>query len=304
MRAFITGAQGFVGPWLIEHLESKGDEVATAGADFDVTDSDAVHDALGQAQPEVVYHLAAFSNVAGSWSEPAAAFRTNTVGTSILLEAIRSVSPASRVLLVSSAEVYGAVAPSELPIAEDAALAPVSPYAASKAAAEMLGIQAAVGFGLQVIRARPFNHIGPGQSTDFVVSALARRIVQAKREGERAIPVGNLSARRDFADVRDVVKAYRLLAIRGQAGKAYNICSGKSIEIASIAQELIRLADAEIILERDESLFRQVDVAEVRGDPARLCEETGWQPEIPLNRSLIDILDYWRSDELRRIGLP
>jgi GDP-4-dehydro-6-deoxy-D-mannose reductase len=295
MRAFVTGAQGFVGPWLIDHLTSKGDEVATAGTDFDVTDGAVVRDALLEADPEVVYHLAAYSNVAASWSEPAAAFHTNTFGTSILLEAIRSVSPVSRVLLISSAEVYGAVPTSQLPITEEVKLTPVSPYAASKAAAEMLGIQAAVGFGLQVIRVRPFNHIGPGQSTDFVVSALARRIVQAKRDGDRAIRVGNLSARRDFTDVRDVVKAYRLLAIRGQGGKVYNICSGESIEIASIARQLIRLADADIVLERDESLFRQVDVAEVRGDPTRVREETGWRPEITLDSSLDDILDYWRD---------
>jgi GDP-4-dehydro-6-deoxy-D-mannose reductase len=296
MRAFITGARGFVGPWLTRHLASKGDEIAAAGADFDVTDSDAVQDALQQSRPEVVYHLAAYSNVAGSWNEPTSAFHTNAVGTSVLLEAIRSISPAPTLLLVSSAEVYGAVHPSELPITEDAPLTPVSPYAASKAAAEMLGIQAAVGFGLPVIRVRPFNHIGPGQSADFVVSALAKRIVQAQRAGTRVIPVGNLSARRDFTDVRDVVRAYRLLAVRGQAGKAYNVCSGTSIEIASVARELIRLAGSEVTLERDESLFRKVDVAELRGDPSRLHEETGWEPTVTLERSLTDILDYWRDD--------
>jgi len=296
-RALVTGARGFVGPWLIRHLESSGDDVTAPGADFDVTDGDAVRGALEFACPEVIYHLAAFSNVAGSWSAPDSTFRTNAVGTSVLLEAVRSTTPATRVLLVSSAEVYGAVQPSQLPITEDAPLAPVSPYAASKAAAEMLGIQAALGFGLQVVRARPFNHIGPGQSADFVVSALAKRIVQAKRAGDRLIPVGNLSARRDFTDVRDVVKAYRLLALRGKRGNAYNICSGVSIEIASIARQLIDLAEAEVTLERDESLFRPVDVADLRGDASRLSEETGWKPEVALEQSLAEILDHWRDHD-------
>jgi GDP-4-dehydro-6-deoxy-D-mannose reductase len=296
-RALVTGARGFVGPWLIRHLESAGDHVTAPGADFDVTDSDAVEEVLLRSRPEVVYHLAAFSNVAGSWNAPGSTFHTNAVGTSVLLEAIRSISPASTVLLVSSAEVYGAVQPSQLPITEDAPLAPVSPYAASKAAAEMLGIQAALGFGLAVIRARSFNHIGPGQSADFVVSALAKRMVQAQRSGDRVIPVGNLSARRDFTDVRDVVRAYRLLSLRGKPAKAYNICSGKSIEIAAIARQLIDLTEVEMTLERDESLFRPVDVPELRGDASRLSEETGWKPEVTLERSLADVLDYWRAHE-------
>jgi GDP-4-dehydro-6-deoxy-D-mannose reductase len=193
--------------------------------------------------------------------------------------------------------VYGAVPPSELPITEDVPLTPVSPYAASKAAAEMLGIRAAVGFGLPIVQVRPFNHIGPGRSADFVVSALAKRIVQAQRSGEGVTPVGNLSARRDFTDVRDVVKAYRRLGVRGQAGEVSNISSGESVGIASIARARIRLARVEVTLECDESLFVRWSGQDAPATSLG-CRQRRAGSRRPLSSKVSSTtpLGYWRSE--------
>ncbi len=195
-------------------------------------------------------------------------------------------------LLVSSAEVYGAVPQSRLPVAEDAPLAPVTPYAASKVAAEYLGVQAFLAHGLPVVRVRPFNHVGPGQSPNFVVAALAERIVAARRSGASAILVGNLSARRDLTDVRDVVRAYRLLAETGAAGDVYNVCTGRDIAIEEVAARMQHLAGTELRLEPDPALARPVDVPVVRGDPGRLQAATGWAPVVDLDATLRDVLRF------------
>jgi GDP-4-dehydro-6-deoxy-D-mannose reductase len=195
--------------------------------------------------------------------------------------------------MTSSAEVYGAVPPELLPVTEDAPLAPVTPYAASKVAAEYLGVQAHLAYGLQVLRMRPFNHVGPGQTAAFVVSALAQRIVEARRAGADSIIVGNLAARRDLTDVRDVVRAYRLLAERGVAGEVYNVCSGRDIAIADVARQLQSLAGVELRFELDPALSRPVDVPVVRGDFTKLHEATGWEPRLSLERTLLDVLEQW-----------
>jgi GDP-4-dehydro-6-deoxy-D-mannose reductase len=197
------------------------------------------------------------------------------------------------VLLTSSAEVYGAVPQDLLPVTEDAPLAPVTPYAASKVAAEYLGVQAHLAYGLPVIRMRPFNHVGPGQSSAFVVSALAQRIVEARRNGADSIVVGNLAARRDLTDVRDVVRAYRLLAERGVAGEVYNVCSGRDIAIADVALQLQSLAGVDLQFELNPDLNRPVDVPVVRGDFTKLHEATGWEPSLSLERTLLDVLEQW-----------
>jgi len=195
------------------------------------------------------------------------------------------------VLVTSSAEVYGAVPAERLPVTEEEPLAPVTPYAASKVSAEYLGVQAFLAYGLPVLRVRPFNHVGPGQSPGFVVPALAERIVEARRSGASTILVGNLSARRDLTDVRDVVRAYRMLAADGVPGEVYNVCSGKDVAIAEVAARLQVLAGVELRLETDPSLARPVDVPVVRGDPAKLRAATGWQPEIGLDETLRDVLE-------------
>jgi GDP-4-dehydro-6-deoxy-D-mannose reductase len=295
VRAFVTGGTGFVGPWLVRHLEEAGDEVIVAGHDVDVTDAKALDAAVADAAPEAVYHLAALANVAESWEAPARTFEVNAVGTLHLLEAARRVEPRPRVLLVGSAEVYGVVSPDQLPITEDTPLRPVTPYAASKVAAEYLGLQAHLGHGLAVVRARSFNHVGPAQAGSFVVADLARRIAEAERTGSRALRVGNLSARRDFTDVRDVVRAYRLLVERGEPGQAYNVCSGRDLAIEDLAGRLLALAGADLALETDPALVRPVDVPVLRGDNARIRAATGWEPRIDLDDTLRDVLDHWRE---------
>jgi GDP-4-dehydro-6-deoxy-D-mannose reductase len=219
MRAFVTGASGFVGGWLIRHLEARGDEVAALAAQTDVADTAAVASQLQDAAPEVVYHLAGLAHVGLSWEAPEETFQVNAVGSLHLLEGVRALRDRPRVILVSSAEVYGSGDGS--PLSEEAPLRPASPYAASKAAAEFLGLQAHLGRGLEVVRVRPFNHVGPGQAPAFVVAALAGRIAAAEADGGKSVAVGDLSPARDFTDVRDVVRAYRLLAAHGVAGGAH-----------------------------------------------------------------------------------
>ena len=300
MRALVTGASGFVGRWLLDHLRSMDDEVVAPNVD--VTDADALRAALDDVRPHAVYHLAALAHVGASWAEPRETFAVNASGTLNLLEAARALTPFPTVLLVSSAEVYGRVAPSDLPLREDAALRPVSPYAASKVAAEFLGLQAHLGHGLPVVRVRAFNHIGPGQAPTFVVSSLARQIAQASLHGGSSIRVGNLTPRRDFTDVRDVVRAYRLLVERGTPGEVYNVCSGEAVAIADIVDALVRIGGVRLEVVGDPERVRAVDVPVLVGDPDRVARATGWRRELPLEASLADVLDHWRS-ELAGSGL-
>jgi GDP-4-dehydro-6-deoxy-D-mannose reductase len=293
VRALVTGARGFVGSWLTAHLVENGDEVVAIDHEVEITDGDAVRTAMLAAAPDVVYHLAALTSVGRSWTDPNEVLRVNATGTLYVLEAARACPRPPRVLMTSSAEVYGAVPEELLPVTEDAPLAPVTPYAASKVAAEYLGVQAHLAYGLAVIRMRPFNHVGPGQSAAFVVSALAQRIVEARRNGADSIVVGNLAARRDLTDVRDVVRAYRLLAERGVAGEVYNVCSGRDIAIADVALQLQSLAGVELRFEVDPELNRPVDVPVVRGDFTKLHEATGWEPSLSLEQTLLDVLEQW-----------
>ncbi len=293
MRALVTGARGFVGSWLTAHLVESGDDVVAIDHEVEITDGDAVRAAVSAAAPDVVYHLAALASVGQSWTDPNEVLRVNATGTLYVLEAARACPHPPRVLMTSSAEVYGAVPPELLPVTEDAPLAPVTPYAASKVAAEYLGVQAHLAYGLPVIRMRPFNHVGPGQSSAFVVSALAQRIVEARRTGADSIVVGNLAARRDLTDVRDVVRAYRLLAERGVAGEVYNVCSGRDIAIADVALQLLSLAGVDLQFEVDPDLNRPVDVPVVRGDFTKLHEATGWEPRLSLDQTLLDVLEQW-----------
>jgi GDP-4-dehydro-6-deoxy-D-mannose reductase len=295
VRSLITGAKGFVGTWLTAYLRDQGDEVTGIDHEVNITDGVAVRDAVTAVAPDALYHLAAQANVGRSWVDPEDVLRVNALGTLHVLEAARACATAPRVLLTSSAEVYGAVAEDRLPITEEMALAPVTPYAASKVASEYLGVQSYLAYGLPVVRVRPFNHVGPGQSSGFVVSALAARIVEAVEAGESSIPVGNLAARRDLTDVRDIVRAYRLLIEKGIAGEVYNVCSGRDVAISEVADRLLRLAGTDLQLRPDSDLMRPVDVPVVRGDPSKLHAATGWQPELDLDTTLRDVLDQWRQ---------
>jgi GDP-4-dehydro-6-deoxy-D-mannose reductase len=274
-------------------LRACGDEVLSVDREVEVTDAVAVRDTVTAAAPEVLYHLAALTHVGRSWEGPGEVFAVNALGTLNVLEAARACSLPPRVLIVSSAEVYGSVTEDELPIDEDVPLAPVTPYGASKVAAEFLGIQAHLGYGLPVVRVRPFNHVGPGQAAGFVVASLASRIVEARRSGTRAVPVGNLGARRDLTDVRDVVRAYRLLMEHGVPGEVYNVCSGHDVSIEEVACQLLELAGVDLQLEVDPALARPVDVPVLRGDCAKLHDVTGWQPEIDFTTTLRDVLEHW-----------
>jgi GDP-4-dehydro-6-deoxy-D-mannose reductase len=291
VRALVTGAKGFVGSWLTAHLAEHGDEVMGIDHEVNITDGAAVRAAVVDYAPDVVYHLAAIAHVGRSWTDPAEVFEVNAIGTLHVLEAARACPAPPRVLVTSSAEVYGMVPAECLPVTEDAPLAPVTPYAASKVAAEYLGVQAYLAHALPVLRVRPFNHIGPGQSSAFVVTALAERIVEARRRGGASIAVGNLTPRRDLTDVRDVVRAYRLLVERGTPGEVYNVCSGHDIAIAEVATRLQELAGVELQLDTDPALARRVDVPVVRGDAAKLHTATGWEPMISLDDTLRAVLD-------------
>lgn len=295
MKALISGAAGFVGHHLREHLESHGDVVV--GVDRtdgpDLLDADGWMRLVDDVRPDAMYHLGGFSDVGGSWNTPNETFRVNAEGTLNVLQACVQAG-VQRVLAVSSADVYGRVTLSELPLNEDNPLRPVSPYAASKIAADYLALQAHLGYGLEVMRVRAFNHLGPGQTSRFVAPALAERIALNEIEGGEEVPVGNLTPRRDFTDVRDVVRAYRLLIEHGEPGEAYNVCSGHDIAISELADRLVAMATREMRLEGDPSLQRPVDVPVLRGDYTRLNKATGWEPEINLDQTLADLLEEWR----------
>ena len=188
------------------------------------------------------------------------------------------------------------VVPEQLPLGEDTPTVPASPYAASKLAAEAVALQAWRGYGQHVVVVRPFNHIGPGQSPNFFVPALARRIVEARRSGSTSLRVGTLTTRRDFTDVRDVVAAYRLLIERGDPGEVYNVCSGRDVAMAEVAAQLLALAGTDLALETDPELVRPVDVPVLRGDASKLHAVTGWEATTPLATTLADVLASWEAD--------
>lgn len=286
----MTGSGGFVGRWLMEHLSQAGDEALGLDESVDVTDPGSLCKAVPAARPDAICHLAAQASVGASWGDRGRTFQVNALGTLHLLDAALACASPPRVLVVSSAEVYGRVTPEDLPLREDRPFAPASPYAASKAAAEMCGLQAWLGSGLEVVRARPFNHTGPGQRADFVVPSLARQVALAARQGLPALEAGNLDARRDITDVRDVVRAYRALLSGGLPGEVYNVCSGVSVRIRDVAERLLRLAGADMAIEVVPERVRPVDLAELRGDPGRLHDATGWEPSIDLDRTLSDVL--------------
>jgi GDP-4-dehydro-6-deoxy-D-mannose reductase len=296
MRALITGGKGFVGQWLASHLEDNGDEVTVIDLETDVADGAAVRRVMADARPDAVYHLAAMTHVGESWEDPSQVLRVNVLGTAEVLAAARSLGGDARVLVVSSAEVYGVVTPAQLPLGEDTPTAPASPYAASKLAAEAVALQAWRGYGQPVVVVRPFNHIGPGQSPNFFVPALAKRIVEARRSGADTLRVGTLTTRRDFTDVRDVVAAYRLLVEGGTPGEVYNVCSGRDVAMSEVADELLALAGADLTLQTDPDLVRPVDVPVLRGDGSRLEAATGWCPAVPLATTLADVLASWEAD--------
>ncbi len=292
MRALVTGANGFVGIHLVNHLRASGDDVVESAVDITDRDRFAAH--LADVSPEVIYHLAAQADVGGSWASPIPTLRINVEGTVNVLDAAIAAG-VRRVFAVTSADIYGPVDEADLPLGETQPLRPVSPYAASKAAADIMCLSAGLAHGLEIVRARSFNHLGPGQTDKFVASAIASRIVHNERDGGDVVRIGNLEARRDFTDVRDVVRAYRLLMVAGTAGEAYHVCSGTDRAVRELADILVSMARRPMTLETDPELFRPVDLKVLRGDYSKIEAATGWTPEIDIQTTLRDLLEFWRD---------
>ena len=305
-RALITGASGFAGQHLVRYLRAITDwELWSLGRarlpdlDFvcaDLLDRAAVAQAIAAARPDVIFHLAAQSFVPASFDDPEATLNTNLLGQLHLFQAVAQAGLDPAVLVVSSNEVYGMVRPGDIPVSEDTPLRPANPYAVSKAAQDLLAGQWFYSQGMRVIRARPFNHIGPGQKAQFVAPAFARQIASIERGmQEPLVRVGNLEARRDFTDVRDVVRAYYLAVTRGEPGEIYNIGSGRAVAIQTILDTLRELSAVEIAVETDPSKMRPADVPTIACDASRLIARTGWSCEYSLRQTLSDVLDDWRA---------
>ena len=294
MKAVVTGANGFVGRHLVSHLQSAGDEVVGLDREVDIVDAAAIREAVCAAAADVVYHLAALPHVGASWDAPGLVMRVNVEGTANVVRAAEAAG-AARIIVVGSAEEYGLVDPNDLPLAESAPLRPTTPYGASKVAAGFLALQAHLGRGTPTIRVRSFNHAGPGQSNQFLLPALAARIATAERTGDDAVAIGSLDPVRDITDVRDVVRAYRLLGVAGSPGEVYNVCSGVGRSVGELAAGLIAAATRPLELSVDPQLVRAVDTPRLVGDCSKLTAATGWTPEIPLDQTMTDLLAEARS---------
>jgi GDP-4-dehydro-6-deoxy-D-mannose reductase len=316
MRVLVTGATGFAGRHLVRLCKERGADVAGIGRrpeaearppgeldrylQADLGDRDQIVSVLESERPDLVFHLAAEASVAQSWDQPERTIDANVSGALNLLETIRKVAPEIRVLIACSGEEYGPVPASRLPIAEKEPLRPKSPYGVSKAAVDLLGGFYADAHGMRVVRTRAFNHTGPGQSDRYVVASFARQIAEARARGEERVELvtGNLDVRRDFTDVRDVVLAY-WLALEGAEPGIFNVCSGNSVALSELPARLGRHADIEVSTRMDPERLRQVDVPDSYGSRARLTEATGWEPELSLDTTLRDTLDWW-DQQLRR----
>lgn len=299
MRIWVTGATGFVGRRLVARLRAEGAEVFASDRELDVTDADALGTAIWRERPAAVVHLAAQSSVAAARGDPAGTYRVNFEGTHCLLSEIARRAPDARILLVASGDVYGSAPPGSAPFDESAPLQPRSAYGRSKAAADLLGgIWARR--GLSVLRLRPFNHTGPGQSEAFVASSFARQVAEIAAGNRPArLRVGNLDSVRDFLDVDDVIEAYvRLLAPQVPA-QIYNVASGTGISAREILERLMRIAGVRPEVEVDPARFRPTDYAV--GNAARLSSLTGWAPAVPLDDTLTRLVDYWR-DQTEQTG--
>lgn len=308
MRALVTGASGFVGRYLVDALRRQGDDVVACGgphddgSDFfpiDLADLPSLRAALDAARPNVIFHLAAQSFVPDSLRSPLETLEVNALGSARLAEAVRAYAadPPPRIVFTSSAEVYGVRDPVEYPLHETLDLRPANPYGASKAAAEAILLADARSFGLDVVVARAFNHIGPRQSERFVVASLAQQLARIARGAEPQMYVGSLSSARDFLDVRDVVEAYLALARRGEGAQVYNVCSGRAVTIRDVLRELINIARVPVEVREDPDRLRVVDLPLSAGSSEKLRRATGWQPKIPLARSLRDVYEAALSKE-------
>jgi GDP-4-dehydro-6-deoxy-D-mannose reductase len=308
MKTLIVGGAGFVGAHLIQRLTSKGKDVEATCLEneridapipahiADIRDSESIGRLIAEIKPDAIFHLAALSSVAQSWQEPSMTIDINVKGVVNLLDAVRKESHACRVILIGSGEQYGAIGPDDVPIKEDVKFSPGNIYAVTKAAQDMIGDVYAKAYNMDIIRVRAFNHIGPGQSPQFVVSDFCRQVAMIENGlSEPTLRVGNLSSKRDFTDVRDVVRAYDLLCERGKSGEAYNVGSGAAIEIRAILDTILSLSNKKINVEIDRNKFRPIDVPIIEADTRKLREATGWTPKYDLRGTLEATLEYWRA---------
>jgi len=308
-KALITGALGFVGRHLLAELERETDwdliglargHVSALGRTrvlaCDLRDADLVSRVVQHHRPNVVFHLAAQSYVPKSIADPAETIVNNVSAQVNLLESCRRAGLDATILIVGSSEAYGQIRPDDVPLREDQPFRPVNPYAVSKIAQDMLGLQYALSYAMRVIRVRPFNHFGPGQSDRFVLSTFARQVAEAELGRiEPVVLTGNLDARRDFLDVRDVVRAYRMLVENGEPGEVYNVASGVGHRVGDLLDRLLAHATIAIEARLDTARMRPSDIPVLIGDASRLREATGWEPLYSMDQSLLDTLDYWRA---------
>jgi GDP-4-dehydro-6-deoxy-D-mannose reductase len=297
MRVAVTGADGFVGRHLCAYLESRGDEVrALRGPPLgvEILDPKSLRDALVSFAPTALVHLAGVSSVARSHEAPFETFQVNALGAVNLCAVMREIAPRARILLVGSGEMYGALAPG-VRATEDFALLPTSPYAASKIAAEVAALQFQRAYGLDVISARPFSHIGRGQAPAFAIPSFARQLEAIRATGRPgALAVGNLEPVRDFSHVLDVVAAYRVLLERGVPGEAYNVCSGVGRTVRSLVEEMIAASGANARIEVDPARVRPVEIPSLVGDPSKL-RALGWEPCHSVREAIDDALGEARA---------
>lgn len=316
MKSLIIGGAGFVGAYLVRHLKNDlGQEVVVTKmpreqvnvdgvdmseiqvCDLDILDKEAVVALFCTVHPDCIYHLAAQSSVSVSWKNPELTIDVNVKGGVNILEALRELDYKPRVLFIGSGEEYGHILPDETPIKEDNVSRPGNIYAATKACQNMLARIYADAYDLDVMMVRAFNHIGPNQLPLFVVADFCKQVAEIEAGNrEPIIKVGNLSARRDFTDVRDVVRAYALLMKSGCAGETYNIGSGHAIAIEDLLRCILDNSSVDIRVEVDPEKLRPVDVPIIEADTTKIYKETGWQPEIPLEQTIRETLDFWRNN--------
>jgi GDP-4-dehydro-6-deoxy-D-mannose reductase len=312
VRFFITGIEGFVGHYLAQDLLDNGHQVggsyidAQAASDLfekyklyqaDLRRPEQIDQAVKDFSPQAIFHLAAQSSPALSFKKPQETFEINLIGTVNLLEAVRGLKEKCRLVLISSCEVYGPAA-LEKPLTEAEHYNPISPYASSKVFQEITCLQYFRTYGLETVVVRPFPHTGPGQPATFALPSFARQIAGIEK-GKRdpVITAGNLSARRDISDVRDVVRAYRLLSEKGRPGEIYNVSSGQAVSMEEALKLMLKMSTVSIKTETDPSLLRPADVPLLWGDPSKLKAETGWSPSFLFNDTLESLLDYWRQQD-------
>ncbi|MDI6721186.1 MAG: GDP-mannose 4,6-dehydratase [Candidatus Aenigmarchaeota archaeon] len=313
MRALITGISGFVGSHLAEHLLSKNYEVygsirwrsrldniehiknKITLIETDIRDAHSVDRLIRDTEPDVIFHLAAQSFVPASWNAPQDTIYTNVIGTVNLLESIRTSKIDPRIHIAGSSEEYGLVLPDEVPIKEANPLRPLSPYGVSKVAEDMLGYQYFKSYSLKIIITRAFNHSGPRRGDVFVESNFAKQIAEIEKGANPVIHVGNLNAQRDFSDVRDIIRAYLLSLEKCKFGEVYNICSEKTVKICDMLNILLSKTESDIEVRTDPSRLRPSDVEILLGDCEKFRKQTGWRPEIPFEKTVEDLLNYWRQ---------